>query len=289
MASFQEELAIQNEAIEEVNAIKDKIASVARNKTIPVHNGYTQIDVLDKIETNTIPTPAKTLKIYNNDNYDVTDVKTVVVNVNLNQKLNGLIQRSITEYTAEDLSGLYQVGSGAFAYNNVITSVELPDTVSTIEDYAFYQCASLTDVVIPESVTYIGGSCFAHCHSLQQITLPDNVYHISPEMFLNCSSLTQVNIPSTAEYIAGMAFWGCSSLTEITLPSGLLNIDAGAFEACDSLTEITILATTPPTLEYANAISSATTTIYIPAGTLSAYQSATNWSSFASKFVELAE
>ena len=86
-----------------------------------------------------------------------------------------------------------------------------------------------------------------------------------------------------------MAFWGCSSLTEITLPSGLLNIDAGAFEACDSLTEITILATTPPTLEYANAISSATTTIYIPAGTLSAYQSATNWSSFASKFVELAE
>ena len=134
MASFQEELAIQNEAIEEANAIKNKIASVARNKTIPVHNGYTQIDVLDKIETNTIPTPVKTLKIYNNDNYDVTDIKTVDVDVDLNQKLNEFIQREHTQYTAEDLSGLIRVGSGAFAYDRNLTSVELPDSVNSIDN-----------------------------------------------------------------------------------------------------------------------------------------------------------
>ena len=76
-------------------------------------------------------------------------------------------------------------------------------------------------------------------------------------------------------------------MTNVVIPENVSYINQQAFYECNSLSEMIIKSTTPPTLSNTNAISSATTTIYIPHGTLSAYQSATNWSSFASKFVEL--
>ena len=126
--------------------------------------------------------------------------------------------------------------------------------------------SSLTNITIPNSVTSIGNWAFNNCGSLTSITSSDN------------SQLTSIG-----EY----AFEGCSSLTNITIPNSVTSIGGWAFYNCSKLTEMTILATTPPTLSNTAAISTATTKIYIPAGTLSAYQSATNWSSLASKFVEL--
>lgn len=101
------------------------------------------------------------------------------------------------------------------------------------------------------------------------------------------SALTSVILPNSVTTIKSYAFSYCKKLTNATLPSSVTKIETAVFTSCSNLTEITILATTPPTLSSTDAISSATTTIYIPAGTLSAYQSATNWSSFASKFVEM--
>lgn len=87
--------------------------------------------------------------------------------------------------------------------------------------------------------------------------------------------------------IPGYAFQRCIDLTSVEFPSILQTIGEYAFYYCSRLTTMTILATTPPTLTSTNAISTATTKIYIPAGTLSVYQSATNWSNFADKFEEL--
>lgn len=105
--------------------------------------------------------------------------------------------------------------------------------------------------------------------------------------FQNCIDLTSVEFPSILQIIGDSAFNGCSSLTSITIQEGVTSIGYAAFYYCSGLTTMTILATTPPTLSSTNAISTATTKIYIPAGTLSVYQSATNWSNFADKFEEL--
>ncbi|MBQ9786194.1 MAG: leucine-rich repeat protein, partial [Clostridia bacterium] len=90
-------------------------------------------------------------------------------------------------------------------------------------------------------------------------------------------------------YISSYAFINCTSLESITIPSSVTSIAMSAFADCTVLTEMIVLATTPPTMKYTNAISSATTTIYVPYGTIDAYKAATNWSGFASKFVELNE
>lgn len=105
--------------------------------------------------------------------------------------------------------------------------------------------------------------------------------------FQDCIDLTSVEFPSTLQTIGNYAFQRCSKLTSVDIPSSVTSIGSSAFQGCSGLTSMTILATTPPTLGGTNAISSATTKIYIPAGTLSAYQSATNWSNFADLFEEL--
>ena len=79
----------------------------------------------------------------------------------------------------------------------------------------------------------------------------------------------------------------CVKLLKAEIPSTVTYIYNQAFQQCTSLNQITLFATTPPTLVNTNAIPSNVTTIYIPYGTLNAYQSATNWSTLSSKFVEM--
>lgn len=143
--------------------------------------------------------------------------------------------------------------------------------------------------VIPTdgSVTSIGGDAFHGCNTLTSITIPDSVTSIGFRAFLSCGGLTSVTIGNGVTNIGNHAFQNCNTLTSITIPDSVTSIGSSVFYNCTALTEMTILATTPPTLGSTSAISSATTTIYIPAGTLEAYQTATNWSNFADKFVEL--
>lgn len=150
--------------------------------------------------------------------------------------------------------------------NKTVTTLTAEDLIGTtqIPSYAFRNCIDLTSVEFPSILQIIGNYAFSGCRSLTSITIPDGVTSIG-----------------------FTAFYGCSSLTSITIPESVTSIGDNVFDGCNSLTTMTILATTPPTLGGTNAISSATTKIYIPAGTLSAYQSATNWFNFADKFEEL--
>ena len=164
------------------------------------------------------------------------------------------------DYQVTSVSGSIN-GSGFKNYQNRII---LLSNLTSIGNYAFDGCTSLESIEIPSSVTSIGGSAF-----------------------YACSGLTSINLPNSVTSIGNSAFSGCSSLTSIEIPNSVTSIGNYAFFNCTSLTTMRIEATTPPTLQHTRAISSATTKIYIPAGTLSAYQSATNWSSFASLFEEL--
>ena len=116
----------------------------------------------------------------------------------------------------------------------------IPDSVTSIGDYAFYGCSSLTSIIIPDSVTSIGNRAFYGCSSLTSITIPNGVTSIGYRAFSGCSSLTSITIPNSVTSIGDDAFSGCSSLTSITIPNGVTSIGSDAFSGCNSLTSITI-------------------------------------------------
>ena len=153
--------------------------------------------------------------------------------------VKSIIERTITEVTADDLGDILSIGN-----------------------YAFYYCANLTDITIPNSVTSIGYCAFAYCDSLADVTISNGVVNID-----------------------GFAFAYCGNLTDITIPNSVTNIGNYAFYFCTSLTDIYLNPTTPPSLGGTNAIPEQTI-IHVPVGSLNAYKSADNWSSFKSKIVE---
>ncbi|MBD5213508.1 MAG: leucine-rich repeat protein, partial [Bacteroidales bacterium] len=99
-------------------------------------------------------------------------------------------------------------------------------------------CSSLTSVTIPNSVTSIGYCAFSDCSSLTSITIPDSVTSIEAGAFYDCSSLTSITIPNSVTSIEGSTFYGCSSLTSITIPDSVTSIEGSAFSYCTGLTSI---------------------------------------------------
>ncbi len=125
-------------------------------------------------------------------------------------------------------------------YNGNGGDVVIPDSVTSIGNWAFYGCSSLTSVTIPDSVTSIGSNAFYGCSSLTSITIPDSVTSIEFSAFSECGSLTSVTIGNSVTSIGDWAFKGCSSLTSITIPDSVTSIGSNAFYGCSSLTSITM-------------------------------------------------
>ncbi|MBQ7368359.1 MAG: collagen-like protein, partial [Clostridia bacterium] len=98
-----------------------------------------------------------------------------------------------------------------YAYWN-LTSIAIPDSVTSIGAYAFYDCEGLTSVTIGDSVTSIGAVAFQSCYSLKSVTIGESVISIGSSAFKNCSELTSIVIPDSVTSIGGMAFYGCSKL-----------------------------------------------------------------------------
>ncbi len=105
----------------------------------------------------------------------------------------------------------------------------VPDSVTTIGERAFENCAKLTEVVIPDSVTSIGESAFQGCSSLAGVTLSNSITNIPCRAFDSCSSLSTVAIPEGVTYIAEYAFAECSEMAEVFLPQSLARIEERAF------------------------------------------------------------
>jgi fibronectin type 3 domain-containing protein len=132
------------------------------------------------------------------------------------------------------------IGDYAFDACSSLTSITIPDSVTSIGDYAFESCSSLTSITIPETVTSIGGYAFTYCSSLTSITIPETVTSIGDSAFCGCKSLASITIPDTVTSIGDYAFAHCSSLTSITIPDSVTSIGNSAFADCSSLTSITI-------------------------------------------------
>ena len=151
-------------------------------------------------------------------------------------------------------SSVNSIGLGAFEYCTGLTSATIPNSVTSIGDYAFYRCSELTNVKIPNYVTSIGSYAFARCRKLTSIAIPNSMSKIEYNTFYECSGLTSVTIPSSVTSIGGSAFQGCSGLYHLTsCITNVFQTGSNAFDGCSS------------------------TTLYVPKGTKSQYQSKTDW------------
>lgn len=97
---------------------------------------------------------------------------------------------------------------------NIIKCV-IPDSVTNIDNYAFYGCRSLTSIIIPNSVTYIGDEAFSYCVLLTSITLSNSIKSIGYWAFSHCKSLISITIPNSVKFIDKDAFSHCKSLKQV--------------------------------------------------------------------------
>ena len=116
----------------------------------------------------------------------------------------------------------------------------VPDSVTSLEAYSFFNCDSLERVFIPDSVTQIGDCAFYNCVKLANISIPSTVKSIGERVFENCEKLTSVIIPDTVTSIEERAFYCCSEMTSIFIPASVSSIGNNAFGNCDKLKEITV-------------------------------------------------
>ena len=144
--------------------------------------------------------------------------------------------------TSNDIIGSYMFYNPDYSPISpcAISKINLPNSVTGIEEGAFKSCTRLTDINIPNSVTSIGPETFKSCTSLTDINIPNSVTSIGERAFSGCTSLTDINIPNSVTSIEWATFYSCTSLTDINIPNSVTSIGGGAFSGCTSLTDINI-------------------------------------------------
>ena len=188
----------------------------------------------------------------------VANLSSMGVTADESEKLNTLVPKVLecktdiiwsqgtvsTEVTSVNIpNGVTSIGAIAFGGYTSLVSITIPDSVTSIGRSAFSRCSSRASVKIPSGVTSIGDIAFGGCTSLVSITIPDSVTSIGRSAFSRCSSLASITIPNSVTSIVDMAFDGCTSLANITIPDSVTSIGRSAFNKCTNLANIYYIGT----------------------------------------------
>lgn len=132
---------------------------------------------------------------------------------------------------------LKKIGGYAFQRTS-LTSVNIPDNVETIEDYAFGRAKHMQEVHLPDSLTSLGRYAFEYCRSLRTVKIPAKLKVIRPETFDGCNSLQSVELHDSITTFADYSFRNCD-LREITLPKSTRWVGQSAFAGNTNLSKVT--------------------------------------------------
>ena len=177
-----------------------------------------------------------------------------------------------------------RIGNSAFMQSHGLTSISIPNSVTSIGDNAFYDCSQLTSVTLPHGLNTLGEGAFNSCPHLSSISIPEGITTLRGWTLGWCHALTTVSLPKTLTTIENDALHGCYNLTTITLPANVTSIGNNAFAECSTLQSIYSLSTTPPTITDGNPFEGITNqaTLYVKTTAADAYKNANIWSEFSS-------
>ena len=201
--------------------------------------------------------------------------------------------------------GYGMFGSGnynLYINNQLVTNLDIPNTVDTIQSGTFRGCNSIQSVTIPTQIEFIGEYAFSGCDSLSSLTwnaincdledqsfggnitnlvLGDSVQVIPDNAFISFD-ITNVNLPNSLTSIGEGAFIECTNLASITIPSQVTTIGNGAFGECINLRSITMEPTVPPTIYTGTFYGVGTgVMVNVPCGTVEDYSSTAFWFNFS--------
>ena len=179
--------------------------------------------------------------------------------------------------------GVKSIGNLAFGWCSNVTSVSIPNSVTRIGESAFCGNSFTSLPILPSSVTEIEGGTFYVCNKLTSVTIPNTITKIGHGAFARCDSLRFVNIGNSVTAIGATAFQICKSLRFVSIGSSVDSIGQSAFNGCRLLDSIICNANIPPACRnYISAFYDVPKTIpvYVPCGSISAYQMAGDWKEF---------
>lgn len=186
------------------------------------------------------------------------------------------------------------IGRGALFSDNEcngdwgLENVSFPPEVNNMWGSEFYDCKSLAFITFPVIVNFNNKANFLSASGVRSLIFPYGTTMIPQNVAKNCPRLTHVHIPETVTEIASEAFYGCNKLSYLDIPASVTSIGTNAFYNCTGMVEYHFRSITPPMLGNTSVFNQipSSCVIYVPQGSLAAYQAATNWSTYASHMQE---
>ena len=207
---------------------KDTVANeyeIVDGTIVVSENAFKNCSNLSKI---LIPESLKNIGMYAFDNcinIDEVHIKSIENWCNINFENSG----------ANPLSYAHKL----YLNDALVTSVVIPDSVTSIGKYAFYNCTDLQSVIIPDSVINIGCSAFESCSNLSDLSIGSCVTNIEENAFYNCCSLSELTIGKNVKSIGNSAFNGCTGIVNVTIPNNVESVGEFSFWNCGNLESIT--------------------------------------------------
>ncbi len=174
------------------------------------------------------------------------------------------------------------IGDFAFSHCSEMYNLTIPNSVTKIGEYAFGGCSSLISMEIPNSVASIGDWAFCACSGLTSVTIPNSVTYIGEWAFADCMSLTSVIIPHSVTSIGDYTFYMCWGLTSVVIPNTVASIGAFAFAYCPLKDFYCYPEQVPDTSDGSLFESSSIeqATLHVPASSINDYRSTSPWNGF---------